>query len=408
MDFANRINDLGTETAFEVLGQVMKLRAQGKEITSFCIGEPDFNTPENIKQAGIKAIENNQTHYTASAGLFEVRETVAKYVNKIRGTNYSAKNIVILPCAKGVIFFTVMALVNPGDEVIYPNPGYPIYESAIDFFGGKRVALPMLEEKGFSFDLTDLMSRITDKTKLIILNSPQNPTGGVIPKKDLEKLAEVCKEKGIYVLSDEIYSQIMYDTEFNSIASIPGMEELTVILDGVSKTYAMTGWRAGYAVCNKELAGKFETLATNIVANTATFTQFAIKEALTGPQEEPKKMVQEFKERRDIIVDLLNEVPGFKCHKPLGAFYVFPNVTQTVKKLGFRNATDLQQYLLLKANVAVLTRNHFGKKNPGETQEYLRLSYATDKETIKKGLQQIKDAIANKELIEEFKKEKGI
>ncbi len=408
MNFANRMNDLGNETAFKVLAEVMELERQGKEITSFCIGEPDFNTPENIKQAAIKALNENQTHYTGSRGLFEVRESVAKYINKLRGTDYDASNVVITPGGKGIIFLTIMALVNEGEEVIYPNPGYPIYESAIDFFKAKKVPLPLLEEKGFSFDVDELISKITDKTKLIILNSPQNPTGGVIPKEDLQKLAEFIKDKEIYVLSDEVYCRIFYEGEYSSIASFPGMKEKTIILDSMSKTFAMCGWRAGYSVSNKEIAEKFTDLATNLFANTTTFVQFAMKEAFEGPQEEVNKMVQEFKERRDLIVDLLNNVPGIKCHKPIGAFYAFPNVTETVKNLGLRNADDLQQYLLHKAGVAVLTRNHFGVKNPGENQEYLRLSYATSKEEIKKGLEKMKQAIENKELVEEFKKERGI
>jgi aspartate aminotransferase len=408
MNFANRMNDLGNETAFKVLAEVLDLRAQGKEIMSFCIGEPDFNTPENIKQSAIKALNENQTHYTGSAGLTPIRQSAAEYINKLRGTNYSAENVVITPGGKGIIFLAVMALVNEGEEVIYPNPGYPIYESAIDFFKAKRVPLPMLEEKGFSFDVNELISKINDKTKLIILNSPQNPTGGVIPKEDLQKLAEFIKDKDIYVLSDEVYCRIFYEGDYSSIASFPGMQEKTIILDSMSKTFAMCGWRAGFAVSNKEIAKKFTDLATNLFANTTTFTQFAMKEAFEGPQEDVEAMVQEFKERRDLIVNLLNEVPGFKCHKPIGAFYAFPNVTETIKNLGFRNAGDLQQFLLHKAGVAVLTRNHFGAKNPGETQEYIRLSYATSQEEIKKGLAKIKEAVENTELIEEFKKEKGI
>jgi len=391
--FAERLSRLGTENAFEVLAEVNKLKAQGRDIISFAIGEPDFDTPENIKQAGIRAIEANETHYTPSAGILPLRETIAAYISRTRGIAVDPDEVVVTPGGKPIMYFIIHALVNPGDEVIYPNPGFPIYESLINFVGGKPVPAPLLEEKEFSFDTDHLRSLITPKTKLIILNSPQNPTGGMLTKADIEAIAEMAIEHDLWVLSDEIYGRMIYSGEFHSISSLPGMKERTIILDGFSKTYAMTGWRLGYGVMPKELAVWVARLITNSVSCTATFIQHAAIEALAGPQDAAEAMMREFKARRDLIVAGLNDIKGFSCKNPNGAFYTFPNVTEACRNLGFADSKQLQQYLLYEANVAVLPRTSFGMKNIGETEEYLRFSYATSQANIIEGLKRIKAAI---------------
>jgi aspartate/methionine/tyrosine aminotransferase len=284
-------------------------------------------------------------------------------------------------------------LVNPGDEVIYPNPGFPIYESVIRFVGGVPVPMPLLEEKNFSLDVGQLRKTITPRTKLIILNSPQNPTGGVIAPEDLTQIAELARQNNIWILSDEIYSRIIYDGSFTSISTLPGMKERTVILDGFSKTYAMTGWRLGYGVMNSELAGHIARLVTNCESCTNTFIQYAGVEALTGPQDAVASMVDEFRQRRDLIAAGLNAIPGFSCKMPAGAFYAFPNVTAACRQFGFQDSKALQHFLLHEGGVATLPRTAFGTKNAGETQEYLRFSYATSRDTISKGLERIQQAL---------------
>ncbi len=393
MRLAERMGRLGTETAFEVLARVKRLEAEGRHIISFAIGEPDFDTPAHIKQAGIRAIENNETHYGPSAGIMPLREAIAEYISKTRDLSVDPEEVVVTPGAKPIIFFTILALVDPGDEVLYPNPGFPIYESVINFVGGKPVPLPLLEEKDFSFDIDYLRSKVSDKTKLLIINSPQNPTGGVLSKKDLEAIAELALKYDFMVLSDEVYSRIIFDGEFYSISQIPGMKERTIILDGFSKTYAMTGWRLGYGVMRKDLAEHIARLETNSESCTATFTQFAGVEALRGPQEPSEAMVAEFKKRRDIIVKGLNEIEGVSCRLPGGAFYVFPNVTGACRKLGLKDSNELANKLLYEGNVAVLGRTCFGRRNDGETEEYIRLSYATSTENILEGLARIKKVI---------------
>ena len=393
MRLAERMSRLGTETAFEVLAEVTKLRREGKDIISFSIGEPDFDTPKNIKQAAIRAIEEGYTHYGPSAGLPEAREAIARYVEKTRGVPVSPENVVITPGAKPIIFFTILALVDQGDEVLYPNPGFPIYESMIRFVGAKPVPLPLLEEKEFSFDPEDLKKRVSSRTKLVILNSPQNPTGGVIPKESLALVAELSQKYGFFVLSDEVYSRLVYEGEFESILPFDPEMERTIIMDGHSKTYAMTGWRLGYGVMKKELAEQIAKLMTNSNSCTCTFTQIAGIEALEGPQDEAEKMKEEFRKRRDAIVDGLNSIPGIRCLRPKGAFYVFPNVTEVCKKKGFADSKELQNYLLYKAHVAVLGRTCFGERNEGEEEEYIRLSYATSLEDIQKGLERIRKAL---------------
>lgn len=393
MQIANRISRLGTENAFAVLAEVNKLIAQGKDIISFCIGEPDFDTPVNIKKAAIKAIEEGYTHYGPSAGLPLLRETVAKYISKTRNIKVLPEEVVITPGGKPIIFYTIHALVNEGDQVIYPNPGFPIYESVINFVGAEPIPVPLIEEKGFSIDINHLKKLITGKTKLIIINSPQNPTGGILSRRDLEEIAKIAIENDIWILSDEIYSRIIYDGKFSSIASISGMKDRTIILDGFSKTYAMTGWRIGYGVMNTSLASIIANLETNCESCTATFTQIAAAQAYCGPQEETEKMVSEFKDRRNLIVEGLNDIEGFKCSIPGGAFYVFPNVTKACKNLGLAGSKEFQEYLLYKAGVAVLPRTSFGIKNIDENQEYIRLSYATSRDNIIEGLRRIKKAV---------------
>ncbi len=384
---------LGTETAFEVLAEVNELKRQGKEIVSFCIGEPDFDTPENIKDAGIRALKDGYTHYSPSAGILPLREVIAQYISKTRRIEVDPEEVVITPGAKPIIAYGILACVNAGDEVIYPNPGFPIYESFINFVGAKPVPLPLLEEKEFSFDLEDLEARITDKTKMIIINSPHNPTGGILTEDDLEAVAKIAKEKDIWVLSDEVYSQIIYDTEFKSIASIPGMKERTILIDGFSKTYAMTGWRLGYGVMRKDLAQDLTRIETNVNSCTNTFIQHAGVAALEGPQDASLAMVGEFKERRDVIWEGLNEIKGIGCVNPKGAFYVYPNVTEVCQNLNLRDSKKLQEYLLYEANVAVLGRSCFGSRNEEEKDEYIRLSYATSKKEILEGLRRIKKAV---------------
>lgn len=396
METAKRIANLGTENAFKVLAEVNKLKSQGKDIVSFAIGEPDFNTPENIKDAGIKAIKENFTHYNPSAGIPELREEIAKHISSTRNIKVDPDEVVVTPGGKPIIFFSMFALINPGDEVIYPNPGFPIYESLINFIDGVAVPVPIIEEKNFSIDVNYLEKIITPKTKMIILNSPHNPTGGVIEKNDLQSIAELAIKHNIIIFSDEIYSGIVFDGEFNSIASIKGMKERTIILDGFSKTYSMTGWRIGYGIFNKDIAAHIANLGTNSVSCTATFTQIAAAEALRGPQDDSIKMAEVFKERSKLIVEGLNDIKGIRCLYPKGAFYVFPNVTEACKNLGFKDSVELQQYLLHEGGVAVLPRTSFGIKNKGEKEEYIRLSFATGDEAILNGLARIKKAIEGK------------
>ncbi|MBU4561338.1 pyridoxal phosphate-dependent aminotransferase [bacterium] len=382
---AKRMSRIGTETAFEVLAKAKALERQGKEIVHLQIGEPDFDTPENIKEAGIKAIRENKTHYGPSAGLLEARECFAKYISQTRNIPVDPGEVVVTPGGKPILFFSILACIDEGDEVLCPNPAYPIYESMINFVGATAVPIPIKEEKGFVFDIKDLEKRITPMTKMIVLNSPANPTGGVISKEDLEKIANIVVTNDLLVLSDEIYSRIIYEGEHSSIASFPGMKERTIILEGHSKTYAMTGWRLGYGVMNKKIAEKVTKLMTNSNSCTATFTQIAGIEAINGSQNAVDKMVAEFKKRRDVIVEGLNKIPKISCNKPLGAFYVFPNIKETGKK-----SQELADYLLNEVGVAVLSGTSFGEYGEG----YIRLSYATSIENIEKGLEKIEAGLA--------------
>ncbi len=383
--FAKRMESLGTETAFEVLAKARALESQGRDIVHLEIGEPDFDTPENIKEAAVKAIHAGYTHYVPAAGIPEFREAIAGYISETRNIEVDAEEVVVTPGAKPIMFFSILALVNPGEEVMYPNPGFPIYESVVNFVGAKPVPIQLKETKDFRFDPEHVEEKITDKTRMIILNSPENPTGGVLTREDLKAIADhVAGREDIFVLSDEMYSRIIYEGGNESIASLTGMKEKTILLDGFSKTYAMTGWRLGYGVMRKELAQKIAQLMVNSNSCTCAFVQMAGMEALKGPQDEPARMASRFKERREVIVSGLNSVDGVSCRKPRGAFYAFPNITGTGM-----GCERLSGYLLNKAGVAVLPGTSFGHYGEG----YLRLSFANSIENIRKALDRISEAV---------------
>jgi aspartate/methionine/tyrosine aminotransferase len=379
---ASRMSRLGTETAFEVLNRARQLERQGKEIIHLEIGEPDFDTPANVIDAGIDALHKGWTHYGPPAGLPELRQTIADYVGRTRKVPVSSEEVVVVPGGKPIIFFTILALIDAGDEVIYPNPGFPIYESMIKYSLGKAIPIPLREERDFSVDVKELASLITDRTKLIILNSPHNPTGGVLTKKDILEMAEAIGDRNILILSDEIYSRLIYDGDHFSIMSVPGFKDRTILLDGFSKTYAMTGWRLGYGVMRPDLAVHISRLVTNSNSCTASFTQVAGLEALRGDQSSVDKMSAEFKRRRDAFVSGLNKIKGFSCRMPKGAFYAFPNITRT----GWPSR-KLADALLEQAGVACLSGTAFGEYGEG----YLRFSVANSLENLNKALSRIED-----------------
>ena len=382
MKLANRMSNLLVESAFDVLLRARNLEAQGRSIIHLEIGEPDFETPSNVIDAGKKALDNGFTHYGPTPGLPELRQTIADYVSKTRGIPVELKNVVVVPGGKPIIFFPLMALLEPGDEVIYPNPGFPIYESMIQFCGATPVPIPLVEERGFSFDMDVFRASLSDKTKMVILNSPQNPTGGIIPAADIAAIADLVRDKDIMVLSDEIYSRIVYGNEEPvSIASMPGMLEKTIILDGFSKTYAMTGWRLGYGVMPEWLALAVGKLMVNSTSCTATFTQIAGVEALKGSQEPVDVMKAEFQRRRDAFCAGLNEIPGWKREIPGGAFYAFANIKATGM-----SSKELADKLLLEAGVACLDGAGFGEFGKG----YIRFSYANSMENLMEALRRIK------------------
>jgi len=385
MKLSQKMSRLGTETAFRVLAKAQALEAKGIDVVHLEIGEPDFDTPPNICQAATKALDEGQTHYCNSQGIAPLRVEIAKQIERTRGVAVDPNHVVVTPGAKPIMFYSILALLEEGDEAIYPNPLFPIYESMINFSGAKAVPIPLREELDFRLDVDELKSKITPRTRLIILNSPHNPTGGMLEERDIRAIAALAQEHDIIVLSDEIYENIYYDEKPLSIASLPGMLDRTILLSGFSKTYAMTGWRLGYAVLPPELVTAVVGLIVNSVSCTATFIQHAGIEALTGPQDSVPKMVEEFKKRRDLIVDGLNAIPGISCHKPRGAFYVFPNV----KKLGM-DCQELADYLLNEAGVASLAGTDFGKYGEG----YLRLSYAASQENLRKALERIEKAVA--------------
>lgn len=377
---ARRASRLGTETAFEVLNKARALERQGKSVIHLEIGEPDFDTPANIIESAVDALHQGWTHYGPSAGLPELRRTIADYVNRTRGVPVTAKEVVVVPGGKPIIFFTILALIDDGDEVIYPNPGFPIYESMIHYVEGKAVPVRLREDRDFSLDVEELAGLITDRTRLIILNSPQNPTGGVMPREDVERVARMIGDRDIFVLSDEIYSRLLFEGEHFSIMSVPGMQERTILLDGFSKTYAMTGWRMGYGVMRPDLAAHITRLMTNSASCTASFTQIAGIEALRGDQSSVDRMCAEFKVRRDLFVAGLNRIKGFACRMPKGAFYAFPNISGT----GW-GSKALADALLEEAGVAALSGTSFGEFGEG----YLRFSVANSTENLQQALERI-------------------
>jgi aspartate aminotransferase len=385
MQFADRMSRLGTESAFEVLVKARALEAKGRDIVHLEIGEPDFDTPQHIIEAGKEALDQGFTHYGPTAGLPEFREAIAKHVAQSRGIAVKPEQVVVTPGAKPIMFYAVLALAQAGDEVIYPNPGFPIYESVIRFVDATPVPITLREERDFGLDVEELRSLVTDRTRLIILNSPQNPTGGILPPEDLQAIAETSVQHGIPVLADEIYSRLIYDGVCHSIAAYDGMQDLAIILDGFSKTYAMTGWRLGYGVMSEELAAQMTLLAVNSNSCTATFVQRAGLAALQGPQEPVAAMLAEFRRRRDAFVAGLNDIPGLSCTMPRGAFYAFPNIAEVSG-----SASEMADFLLQEGGVACLAGSDFGAYGEG----YLRFSYANSLENLNKALERIADCVA--------------
>jgi aspartate aminotransferase len=385
MKIAERMNRLGTESAFDVLAKAKQLEAQGKKIIHLEIGQPDFQTPINICEAAFRAMKDGYTGYSPAAGLLELREVVAEHISTTRGIEVHPDEVVVTPGAKPIIFFTLLALVNEGDEVIYPDPGFPTYESVINFVGAKGIPIPLREEVDFRFHLDDLIDVISERTRLLILNSPQNPTGGLLQKEELEAIAQLANKHDFYVLSDEIYSHILYEGNHESIIGFPGMQERTILIDGHSKTYSMTGWRLGYGIVPKPLVEKIVRLMINSNSCTCSFTQMAGIEALKGSQEFVEQMVAEFKRRRDAVVEGLNAIAPITCLKPKGAFYVFPNVKQIPL-----SCEALADYFLEKAGVALVAGTAFGKFGDG----YLRISYANSLENIQEALERIQVAVS--------------
>jgi aspartate/methionine/tyrosine aminotransferase len=377
---------LGTESAFEVLARARALERQGRDIIHLEIGEPDFDTPAHIKEAAKQALDGGATHYGPSAGLPELREAIAKHVAETRGVPVSPEQVVVTPGAKPIMFFTILALVGAGDEVIYPNPGFPIYESVINFVGGVPVPIPLREERAFGFDLELFERRVSGRTKLIIINSPENPTGGVLDRAQIERIAAIALQRGIPVLADEIYRQFLYDGEFVSILGVPGLHAQTILLDGFSKAYAMTGWRLGYGVMPADLAEHVTRLMVNSASCTASFVQLAGVAALHGDQTPVARMVAEFKRRRDLFVDGLNGLPGVRCARPRGAFYAFPNITGTR-----RPSAEVAERLLTEAGVAALSGTAFGAHGEG----YLRFSYAASEANLRKALERMAPVLAS-------------
>ena len=387
MQYTKRVALLESEGAFVVLAKAKQLEREGKSIIHLQIGEPDFDTPRNICEAGIKAINDGYTHYAASGGIPEAREAAAKYMADTRNIKLGPEQVIIMPGCKPLIFCAMTALIGEGDEVIVPNPGYPTYRSVAKFLGAKPVPIKLREENDFRFLVDDLKALVNPKTRMIILNSPENPSGGMLTWEDLEAIYDIARKHDLWVLSDEIYSRIIYDVEFKSISAIPGAMERTIAIDGLSKTFAMTGWRLGFAAMPKKLADYMFTIAINNFSSTATFTQHAMIEALTGPQDDIDKMVAEFRRRRDTIVDGLNGIEGVSCLRPEGAFYVFPNITGT----GL-TSDQFADMMLDEAGVACLAGTAFGDYGEG----YVRFSYANSVENIKEALSRIERTLAKK------------
>jgi len=385
MEFAKRMSRLGTESAFEILARAQKLeREKGIEVVHLQIGEPDFDTPRYISDAAINAINEGYTHYTASAGMPEVREAISDYYAKYNGVKFDPEQVVVTPGSKEVMFSLIMMLGEAGTEIIYPNPGYPIYKSVIDFSGATAVPIPLREENEFRLDVKELKTLVTPKTKLLIINTPQNPTGGVLTKADVEQIYKLAVEHDFLVMTDEVYSRIIYDMKFESISKFDNKQERVIVLDGLSKIYAMCGWRIGWGLLPKSLAPSVARMQTNITSCATSFVQRAVIEALSGPQDDAEKMVAEFRKRRDFFVKGLNEIEGFSCIMPHGAFYVWPNTKNT----GW-DSRELAEYLLTELGVAGLSGTAFGSEGQG----YLRFSYANSIENIEKALSRIKKSM---------------
>ena len=387
MKLADRMKRLGTETAFEVLMKARKLEADGADIIHLEIGEPDFDTPRNIIDAGVTALNSGFTHYGPSPGLQEVRDRIAQEIVDSRNISVSGDNVVITPGGKPIMFFAILALINEGDEVLYPNPGFPIYESMINFVGGVPVPMKLLSDRDFRIDIDEVSTQITPNTKLMIINSPNNPCGSIIEHSDLEELARLAKENDILVLSDEIYSRLLYEGQHHSIAAFEDMLDRTIILDGFSKTYAMTGWRVGFGIMPVDLVEPISRLSTNSVSCTAAFTQMAVLEAMNGPQDDADHIVNEFKKRRDIIVNGLNNIKGIRCPMPTGAFYIFPNVEGTGM-----TSREFADGLLEEGGVAGLAGESFGKYGKG----CVRFSFANSAENIERALERIDNFVKSK------------
>jgi aspartate aminotransferase len=386
---ARRMGRLGTETAFEVLNRARELEQQGKDIIHLEIGEPDFDTPDNIIQSAVSALNAGWTHYGPSAGLPDLRKAIADEVSHSRGVRVQPEEVAVVPGGKPIIFFSILALVDEGDEVIYPNPGFPIYESMINYVGGRAVPIRLREDRDFRLDVNELEKLITERTRLIIINSPHNPTGGVLNKRDIEQIARAIGDRNIFVLSDEIYSRLIFDGTHHSIMSEPGFKERTILLDGFSKSYAMTGWRMGYGVMRPDLAWQVARLMTNSNSCTASFSQVAGIEALRGDQTSVDHMREEFQRRRDMFVAGLNRINGFSCRMPKGAFYVFPNITAT----GWKSKA-LADALLEEAGVACLSGTSFGEFGEG----YLRFSVANSMENLSKALERVERWVSQKRI----------
>ncbi len=385
MRFAKRMSRLGTESAFEVLARAEKLeRETGLEVIHLQIGEPDFDTPGNISASAIEAVNNGYTHYTAPAGMYDTRAAIAEYYDKQYGVKYDPEQVVVTPGSKLVMYSLIMMLADQGDEVIYPDPGYPIYGSVIDFCGATKVPIPLREENEFRLDVHELKNLITPKTRLLLINSPENPTSSVLTYEDLEQIYKLACEHDFIVMTDEIYARIIYDIKYNTISQFDEKQERVVVCDGLSKVYAMCGWRLGWGLMPREIAAGVIRMQTNVTSCATAFIQKAAIEALLGPQDDAEKMIAEFKKRRDFIVDRLNEVDGFSCYKPHGAFYVWPNIKAT----GW-DSRDLAEYMLTKLGIAALSGTAFGEFGQG----YLRFSYANSIENIKKATDRLQKAM---------------
>jgi aspartate aminotransferase len=383
---AQRVAHLGTESAFTVLARAKAMEAAGRDVVHLEIGEPDFDTPEHVREAGIAAIRDGETHYGPAAGLPELREAAAAYLSRTRGVEVPPGRVLVGPGAKPFLFFSILAACEPGDEVVFPDPGFPIYESAIRWTGATPVALPLREDRDFAFDPDELASLLTARTRLVILNSPQNPTGGVIGAEDLRAVAELLEQSSAWVLSDEVYARLAYDGDVPSIASEGGILDRTILLDGFSKTYAMTGWRCGFACVPEALVDPLTRFFVNSTSCVPAFTQRAGVAALEGPQDAVARMLEEFRARRDLVVDGLNALPGVSCRTPRGAFYAFPNVSGL--PLGDE---ELAARLLEEAGVALLAGSAFGAGGAG----HLRVSYATSRERLSEALRRIADLLSN-------------